>query len=277
VSRVHVALPQPFDFELSLERFRTFGPDPANLWRDSAFHRVFDGREAQISAADGGVAVEPGDVELVRPVRRFLGACFDLARFEAFAADDPVLARVVSRLRGFRPALIPDAFEMLVTSVTAQQVSLRAALAIRVRLVERFGRRFRAAWAFPSRDALAAAAPEELRRLGLSRRKAEYVRSLASSEIDLAAIGELPDSDVRALLIRLPGIGEWTVDWFLARHLGRPDVWPAGDLGLRKAVARFYFDGRELSPGETRAFGARMTPFGNLAAQYLLLALRVSG
>ena len=73
---------------------------------------------------------------------------------------------------------------------------------------------------------------------------------------------------MRARLIALPGIGEWTADWFLARHLARPTAWPAGDLALRKALAAFY---PELH--DARAAGERFHPFQNLTAHYLLLAL----
>ena len=58
-------------------------------------------------------------------------------------------------------------------------------------------------------------------------------------ELDLDGLRELPDDEIRSRLTALPGIGEWTVDWFLARHLARPRAWPSGDLGLRKAVAAF--------------------------------------
>ena len=67
----------------------------------------------------------------------------------------------------------------------------------------------------------------------------------------------------------LPGIGEWTADWFLARHLARPEAWPAGDLGLRKAVLRFY------GVTDPRALRRIFRRFANLAAHYLLVALRV--
>ena len=80
---------------------------------------------------------------------------------------------------------------------------------------------------------------------------------------------------MKARLVALPGIGEWTADWFLARHLARPDAWPAGDLGLRKAVGRFVLDGRDPSVEETRAIGERFAPHRNLAAHYLLTAMRV--
>lgn len=273
---MRVALPQPFDFELSTERFRAFGPDPANLWEDGRLFRVFDGREVAIEAASGGVSIRPGDAGLAGDVRRFLGAPFDLDRFARFAdTADTVLARLVRDLRGLRPSLAPDPFEALVGSITAQQVSLRAAFAIRARLVRRYGEPHRRAWAFPTRERLAVADPAELRELGFSVRKAEYVVGLARAPLDLDGLAALPDEEVKRALTALPGIGEWTADWFLARHLARPDAWPAGDLGLRKAVAAFYLDGRDPTLEETRAFGERFSPFRNLSAHYLLVALRV--
>src|SRR5947208_1046944 len=80
----------------------------------------------------------------------------------------------------------------------------------------------------------------------------------------------IDDDEVRARLVALPGIGEWMGDWLLARHLARLRVWPAGDLGLRKAVSAFYADGRLLGTDEVRDFGARFEPWQNLTAHYLL-------
>ncbi len=270
-----VALPQPFDFSLSTERFRAFGPDPANLWEDGRLFRALDGREVEIAEAPGGVRIAPGEPRLAGPVRRFLGADFDLDGFARFAATgDPVLAGIAERLRGLRPPLAPDPFEALVTSITAQQVSLRAAFAIRARLIRTFGKAARRAFAFPRAEDVAAASPGALTALGFSRRKAEYVLSLARADVDFAALGALPDDEVKERLVELPGIGEWTADWFLARHLARPDAWPAGDLALRKAVSALYLDGRDVSTGEVRAFGQRFSPHRNLAAHYLLTAVR---
>jgi DNA-3-methyladenine glycosylase II len=73
----------------------------------------------------------------------------------------------------------------------------------------------------------------------------------------------------------LPGLGRWTADWFLARHLARPWAWPAGDLGLRKAVSAFYAGGRPLSIEEVRTMGERFAPFENLSAQFLLTGARL--
>jgi DNA-3-methyladenine glycosylase II len=265
-----LALPEPYDFELSTDRYRVFGPDLANLWHEGGLHRVVGGREVRIEAAPGGVDVEPLDAETEPVVRTLLGFPFELEAFYAFAAADPVLARLVERLSGFRPPLAPDPFESLVTSISAQQVSLFAAFAVRNRFVERFGGPGEEAYAFPSRERVARSSVKELRSLGFSNRKSEYVLGVARAELDLDSLAQLPDEEIRARLTALPGIGEWTVDWFLARHLARPRAWPSGDLGLRKAVAAFYGD-----VGDVRAFGERFEPFQNLSAHYLLSGLRV--
>jgi len=264
-----LALPQPYDFALSTERFRAFGPDLANLWHEGGLHRVVAGREVRIEPAPGGVEVEPLD-DATRPVvERLLGLPFELESFVAFAQDDPVLARIVPRLPGFRPPLAPDPFEALVTSITAQQVSLFAAFAIRNRMIERYGVHGVYAYGFPRRETLAEAEEGDLVALGFSRRKAEYVVALARSELDLDELATLPDEEVRARIVAQRGLGEWTAEWFLARHLARPRAWPAGDLGLRKALAYFYRD------EDVRAVGARLDPFQNLAAHYLLTGHRV--
>jgi DNA-3-methyladenine glycosylase II len=269
----HLAFPEPYAFELSTSRYRAFGTDLANLWHEGGLHRVVGGREVRITEAPGGVDVEPLSAEIEPVVRKLLGAEFDLDEFYGFAAGEPVLATLVGELRGLRPPIAVEPFETVVTSITAQQVSLRAAFAIRNRLVERFGVRAEHAYAFPTRERLAASDPEELFTLGFSRRKAEYVTGLARSDLDLHALGLLPDDEVKAALRTLPGIGEWTADWFLARHLARPRAWPAGDLGVRKAVSRFYGDGRDLTTDEVRAIGERFHPFQNLTAHYLLAGL----
>jgi DNA-3-methyladenine glycosylase II len=180
-----------------------------------------------------------------------------------------VLRELTVELAGFRPPLAPDPFETLVTSITAQQVSLHSAFAVRSRLVERFGRRAGQAYSFPTAQRLRRAEPDELVLLGFSRRKAEYVLGLADDPPPFDELARLPDDEVKAALVARRGLGEWTADWYLARHLARPGAWPAGDLALVKAVEAFYPDA-----GDIRAFGERFEPFQNLSAHYLLTGLR---
>jgi 3-methyladenine DNA glycosylase/8-oxoguanine DNA glycosylase len=257
-------VPQPFSLELTTARFRAFGLDLATVWEDEALYRAVGLRELRIAAGDGGVDVEPLDAETEPVVRKLLGFDFDLVAFSAWAAGEGSLAPLVVRFAGFRPTLAPDPFEMLVGAITAQQVSLFAAVAIRNRLVEHFGKRVGRVWAFPTRERLASAGEEDLFALGFSRRKAEYVVGLARSDLDLTSLALLSDEGVKAQLTALRGLGEWTADWFLARYLGRPRAWPAGDLALRKAVRSLYGD------VDVRATGARFEPFQNLTAHYLL-------
>jgi DNA-3-methyladenine glycosylase II len=271
-------IPEPYDFALSTERYRRFGPDLANLWYEGGLHRVVGGREVRIEPAPGGVVIEPLDEKIGATIATLLGLGFDLTTFAEFAHDaDPVLAELVERLSGLRPPISPDPFETLVTSITAQQVSLASAFAIRSRMIERFGERAQNAYAFPTAERLAATDPDELLAVGFSRRKAEYVTGLAAAGPDYGELEQLPDDEVKARLVGVRGLGEWTADWFLARHLARPQAWPAGDLGLRKAVSAFYGDGQLLSIEEVRVFGARFAPFQNLTAHYLLAGLYLSG
>jgi 3-methyladenine DNA glycosylase/8-oxoguanine DNA glycosylase len=260
-----LAVPGPFDFALTTERFRAFGVDRCNLWHEGGLHRVIGGRDVRIEAAEGGVDVDPLDAATDPVVRRLLGLVFDLDGFYTWAARDDVLARAVARLAGFRPPLTPDPLEMLVGAIAAQQVSLHAATGVRNRLVERFGLRIGEAWSFPTRECLASAGEDELVAIGFSRRKAEYVVGLARSPIELDALASLSDDEVRAQIVALRGLGAWTAEWFLARHLARPHAWPAGDLALRKAVA----------PLDVDKAGIRFHPYENLSAHYLLLSHRV--
>ncbi len=274
---MRIRVPQPYDFHLSTVRFRDFGSDGATVWHEDGLHRVVAGTEVRIDAAPGGVRVEPGTSDSAEEVARLLGLPFDLDSFRAWAARDPILGPITETLHGFRPTLNPRPFEALVVAITTQQISLRAAAAIRGRFVQRFGVKHEVAWEFPAREAVALADPRDFPALGFSQKKAEYVVGLARSDLDFDVLALLPDDAVIAALTALPGLGRWTADWFLARHLARPHAWPAGDLGVRKAVSAFYADGRPLTIPEVRTMGDRFAPFQNLSAQFLLAGARMAG
>lgn len=261
LARLRLELPEPFDFALSTTRFVAFGTDLATRFVDGVLHRAIGGRDVAITAAAGGVDVEPLDAETRPVVLHLLGAPFDLEPFYAWASGP--MAELTERLRGFRPPLQPDPFEALVTSITAQQVSLFSAVAIRNRLIERLGEPVGDAWAFPTRERIAASSEAELVAVGFTRRKAEYAVSLARSDLDLAVLAHLDDDTVRARVTAQRGLGPWTAEWFLARHLARPHAWPVGDLALRKAALSLY-------GVDVLALGPQLHPFENLSAHYLL-------
>src|SRR3954452_14399434 len=149
---------------------------------------------------------------------------------EDFGSPDEVLRR-----RGRRPG---DAYGALVRSIVGQQLSTKAARTIFERLIELFDGRT------PTPAELLEADPEDIRRAGLSRPKVAYLRDLAEhvedGELELERLAELPDEEVAAQLTAVKGLGQWTADMFLIFHLGRPDVLPVGDLGIRRAVEGLY-------------------------------------
>jgi DNA-3-methyladenine glycosylase II len=197
------------------------------------------------------------------------------------AARDEAITQLVARYPGLVPVLIPDPFAALVRSISAQQINLRWAAVIRHRLAEHYGRRLTVGDDFvhvldPLR--LANARVDDLRGLQLTYAKARAVvataRAATSGELRIADLERLDDEAVIAHLTRLPGIGRWSAEWFLARTLGRPRV-VAGDLGVRKAIGRLYGAGM---PSEvevrrlTEHWGDAATVAQALALQELALS-----
>ncbi|HEU5490913.1 MAG TPA: hypothetical protein VFU84_08970 [Gaiellaceae bacterium] len=270
-------IPAPYDFELSTRRFRDFGTDGATVLHEGGLHRVVAGEEVRVTAAPGGVEIEPWSDAAEVDIGRLLGAPLDLEAFRAWAGEDGVLGPIVEMLGGFRPTLSPQPFEALVVAITTQQISLRAAAAIRGNLVRAYGVKHDVAWEFPTRERIRELRPRHFTPLGFSRAKAEYVLELAHSDLDLDGLAALDDDEAIARITSVRGLGRWTADWFLARHLARPHAWPAGDLGLRKAVSTFYAAGQPLSIEEVRRMSVRFAPFENLSAQFLLAGARMAG
>jgi DNA-3-methyladenine glycosylase II len=288
----------PLDALQTLARYGRWGHDPASPYREGTLHRVakIGGRLVPFRlAVDGSVtrpratiAFEGPDTPGVRAALRreaglLLGEPWDLARFYDAAAADPVLAPLVhptSALFGARPTLVPDAFEMLVGAISAQQVNLAFAFVTRVRLVRRYGTSVAfdglTVYAFPMPAVLAAAPVAELRAMQFSQRKAEYIvglaGELATGRLDLAALAGAPDEAVIQRLTAVRGLGRWTAEWFLARALGRPDVCPADDLGVRRAVETLCFKGRERDAAAVRRRARTWHPHRSLATHYLLAA-----
>jgi DNA-3-methyladenine glycosylase II len=286
----------PLDVRATLLRYQRWGEDPANQVVGDVFRRVLrdgddlvpyevrwsgsvDDPRLEIRTSRGGGARRAA--ALTTEVRRIFGLDFDLPGFYRLAKADPVLAGLAERLHGFRPSLAPTPLEMLVGSITAQQVNLSFAFACRARLVRRYGTPMStgpdALHAFPAPRALAAARVRDLRALKYSTRKAEYIRDLARAmvggDLDLEGLRAATSVEVIAALTARRGLGRWTADWYLARCLGRGDVCPAGDLGVRKAFASYYGRGRMQLEATVRRRARRWGQYQNLAVHYLLAGL----
>jgi DNA-3-methyladenine glycosylase II len=126
-----------------------------------------------------------------------------------------------------------DHVGLLTLSIIGQMISVKAAIAIYGRLGEMLGGRI-------DPEGLADATEDHLRAVGLSYAKAKTVRELgtelATGRFSFEAIATMSDDDAQARLVALRGIGPWSAQMFLLRSMGRPDIFPAGDLGLRRSI-----------------------------------------
>jgi DNA-3-methyladenine glycosylase II len=287
----------PLDPAGTLARFRLWGEDPANRLAPGVFRRAveLDGRwhgyevrwrgvgdDVRLTVSVPGTHRVPVIEAALAEARHIFGLDLDVPGFYRAAGADPVLGELVRKQYGLRPTLTPLAFEMLVGSVCAQQVNLTFAFSIRRRFVERFGTplevRGMIVHGFPAAAVVARAQVAELRAMQFTTRKAEYVielaKRVAEGALDLGGLSGRANDEVIAALTAMRGFGRWSAEWFLARGLGRGDVCPAGDLGVRKAFAHFYGRGRPLSEEVIRRRAARWGHHQNLVVHYLLAGAR---
>jgi len=168
-----------------------------------------------------------------------------------------------ARRRG-RP---PDAYGALLRSIVGQQLSTKAARTIYERMLQLYDGEA------PTPQQIIDTNPDDLRAAGLSRAKAAYLRSLAEhivdGELPVDDLAELTDDQVYETLTAVKGLGRWTVDMFLIFHLGRPDVLPVGDLGIRRAVQIQYGLEDLPNPAELERIAEPWRPHRSLASLYL--------
>jgi DNA-3-methyladenine glycosylase II len=167
-----------------------------------------------------------------------------------------------------------DHYGALVRAIVGQQLSVSAARSIYGRLTDRYGGRT------PSPAELLADEPEELRAAaGLSRSKVVFLRDLAerleSGALHLGDIEAAPDGEVAGRLLEVKGVGQWTVDMYLLFHLGRPDVLPVGDLGIRRAAMLSYRLRKLPEPPRLVKLARPWRPWRSVASWYLWASLRV--
>ena len=188
-------------------------------------------------------------------------------------ASDRKLAKLIDATEPIDPKAwrrgrpLGDPFSVLVYSIIGQQISGFAARAIAGRLTERFGGRM------PTPKELLTLDDAALKRVGLSRMKMEYLRSLAehiiSGQLQIDHLDKLSDDQVREQITSSKGLGRWTADMFLLINLDRRDILPIGDLGIRTAIQRLYRLDHLPTPKEVEAIGEKWRPNRSLASFYL--------
>jgi len=179
------------------------------------------------------------------------------------AVADARLAAIIKSVGAYEIKLRKDPFQSLIEAIIYQQLAGSAADAI-------YGR-------FPRPAQLLVTKDVKLRAAGLSARKIEYLKDLATcvsdGRLNLALLPKLPDEQVIEQLVQVKGIGRWTAEMFLIFCLGRHDVLPVGDLGLRKAMQKAYSLVELPSPVRMRDIAQLWKPYRSIATWYLWKSL----
>ena len=188
---------------------------------------------------------------------------------------DPVLARVIDAVGPCRFTVRDTGSHLdhVLRAIVYQQLSGSAASTIHGRVVALYG------GASPTAAQLLDTPEDSLRAAGLSRQKIGYLKDLAqrvhANDLPIDDLHELDDTAVIEALTRVKGIGRWTAEMFLMFRLGRPDVLPDLDLGIRKAIQRAYRLRRLPNSERVHAIGAAWSPYRTIASWYLWRSLEV--
>jgi AraC family transcriptional regulator of adaptative response / DNA-3-methyladenine glycosylase II len=291
---VYAGLAQTREFLLRLPagyRFREvldfYGRDPLSVSEcvfADGFRKALTigGRAAVVEVRfEGGAAICRVDAANVfaahRAVVRMLGIDSDAAGFERQFAEDALLGRLIQRQRGLRIPLTPEPWEAIAWAIMGQQISVRAAVALRRELIGAWGAVHSSGLrAHPTAAAVASAGVEDLRKLKFSRSKAEYLIAAANA----IAAGDPPADSLRGLSARhaarwlgsIRGIGPWTVQYAFLRGFGFADCLPSGDAGLARGLERLT--GARPSETQVRETMERFAPWRSLATYHVWASLK---
>ena len=292
--------PEPFLFHESLLRFRVSKEEYVNSYIYGVYRRVVEDAKGDLVLLEAEKGSEGRNSIRLRittegrmtksaqnaglsAIKHILAFNLDLKPFYRMAKNDAKLAQTAKKFRGLKPIRYLSVFEALVTAITAQQVNLTFAGTIRGRMVKRWGRKFRIGgktyYAFPHPERLARARVSTLRKMQFSERKAEYVIDVACAalegRLDESELSTLPIDEAVARLTEIRGVGRWTAEQMLFRALGRVEVFPGGDLGVQKVVARYCFGKERVDEKTARMQAELWHPWASLATTYLFAAWRL--
>jgi DNA-3-methyladenine glycosylase II len=191
------------------------------------------------------------------------------------AATDPRIAALIARSPRYniKPAPLIRPFDALAESIAYQQLNGKAAATIFGRVRALYPRR-----KYLDPKKILATPDESFRAAGLSRSKIAAVKDLAAKTIDgtvpsARAIARMSDEEIILRLTEVRGIGRWTVEMLLLFDLGRPDVWPVDDYGVRKGFAKIFGRRKLPTPKQLMKLGEKWRPYRSVAAWYFWRAL----
>jgi DNA-3-methyladenine glycosylase II len=287
----------PFNFDLTAQIFRN-GDSQIRTYRDGAFSQVIklNNQLALVKVISTGVIEQPEltvELKANKPVtaedklkaqetiKFIFNLDFDLDSFYAEIKDDPAMNQIAKQLYGLKNPTTPTVFEALVDSIVEQQISIKVAIALEEKLAKKLGDHLdidgETYFAFPTPQILASASVEEIQQVGLSRRKAEYIREAAelivAGKLDLEQLKSQKSSEeIIRELDAVRGIGVWTAELTMLRGMQRLDALPADDFGIRRVISTYYCGGRPIKAAEARKVAEAWGLWKGLAAFYLIIA-----
>jgi len=184
---------------------------------------------------------------------------------------DPLLTDIIDIVGDYTLKKRNHHFSVLVESIISQQLATGAAEAIFKRFKNLYPK-------FPTASEIISTRKSKLRLVGLSGMKIEYLKDLARNieqgRLNMKSLAKMSDEDVISSLTQVKGIGRWTAEMFLIFSLGRQDVFPADDLGLRKGVQRVFSLSNIPKPKEVEKIGQRWKPYRTIVTWYLWKSLQ---
>lgn len=216
-------------------------------------------------------------------LERCLGIRRELRGFYALSARDGEIGEVIGRFRGLKPVRFPSVFEALVNGIACQQISLDAGLSVLSRLTEAAGTTFpsgdgrgkEVVHAFPGPSDLARLDEKDLREIGFSGQKSRFIielsRAIVEEELDLEGLEGLDNKSAFESLRQIRGIGRWTAEYALLRGMGRLDIFPGDDVGVRKKLLSVLHLEGPLSYEGTEELVSGWQPYSGFVYLHLLL------
>lgn len=302
--RFHLKPKSPYDFDLTVEYVtNNAGEYALDKFVDGTYSRVLSIHDHYMllrvqnagSAKDVDLVCDVSGLDPIRgridEVKEIVSWMFsvdeELAPFYKMAGADPFLNPLTKRFLGLQILRSPSLFESIVLSILGQQISAGVARRLRSDLIKIYGAYLEfdhsKYHSFPTAEMLVDVSIDDLRSIGLSKRKAEYIhgvaRLISDGLLSAGALRDMSDADIFSVLTSIDGIGPWTANWLLIRALGRSDGFPSNDLALKRSLTRLLNREEVLTDKEAEEMSLKWTPYRSLVTTYIFAALRndVSG
>ena len=283
----------PFNFDLVGSLYSRFPIQCVDYYNNGVYERVLEIKDKiqLIKISSVGLVEKSkllievlsdkaGKSLIEEKIKWMLGVDDDIKGFYKIALKDKKFAQIIKNLYGLRPPKTPTVFEALIIAITEQQIALSVAVALRRRLVEKYGKSIKinskTYYTFPSPESLARVKPEEIKKLGLSLKKSEYIvdisKKVVKQEIYLEKMKKWDKERILDVLTQIRGVGPWTVEYMMCRGMGRYDALPANDMGLRISVTAYLNKKERVAEQEVRKLFKSFGEYRGYAAFYLIYA-----